>query len=421
MTVEELRIKRHEAVRDMRTLLDTAESQNREVTREERERFETLDHELREIDFKLDGGARDGDDLGAEIAGIGHAAPTQRTGYTLGREHRMLDWSAGRGVRSEFSVDEARNFDLGRAVRGMVTGRWDGADIERRALGEGADSTGGVMVPELLASFVIDRARNQARVLEAGAVVVPMDSDDVSVPRLASSAVPAWRLEHGAVAESDPGFERVRFQAKTIACFARASYELMQDMSAQSASAITNDLTSQIALALDVAALRGSGVNPVPLGVRNQPGVTVQSLGANGAVPTSWDALVDAVAAVQAANFQPNAAIYSPRAGATFAKLKDNTGQPLQRPPFLDGLALLPSAQIPNDLVQGTSNDASELYVAKWDELLIGVRPSLSVQVKVLDQPFATSNMQVAILCWLRADVQLAHPAAFAVTTGVRA
>ena len=77
------------------------------------------------------------------------------------------------------------------------------------------------------------------------------------------------------------------------------------------------------------------------------------------------------------------------------------------------------SAQIPDNIVQGTSADTSEVYVGAWGNLLIGVRPTIGVRIKALDQTFA-GNMQVGLLAWLRADVALAHPEAFAVVTGAR-
>jgi HK97 family phage major capsid protein len=65
----------------------------------------------------------------------------------------------------------------------------------------------------------------------------------------------------------------------------------------------------------------------------------------------------------------------------------------------------------------GTSTDTSEVYTAQWDQLLIGMRTSfmlLPLRERFID------NGQYGFLAWLRADVQLAQPAAFVVDTGVR-
>jgi len=188
----------------------------------------------------------------ADRPGVTSAAATEaRTSAVLGTEDRMLDWQARRRTRSSFTAEEAREFSLGRAVRGMVTGRWDDADLERRALAEGAGSTGGFLTPELVSAQVIDRIRAQAQVLEAGATVVPMDSDQVSVPRLAAGITANWKTENASVQESDPAFERVTLVAHTLPVLTRISMELFEDMTPAASDAITGELTSAIALELD--------------------------------------------------------------------------------------------------------------------------------------------------------------------------
>ena len=337
---------------------------------------------------------------------------------TLGLEDRVADWQARRPSRSSYSPEEARDFSLGRAIKGMVSGDWTDAELEQRALAEGAGSTGGFLTPEPLSAQVIDRIRNQAQVMMAGAQTVPMESDTLSIPRLATGITPAWKVENAAVAESDPAFERVSFKANTLAVLVRMSFELFEDMPPSSADLITNEITQALALELDRAALRGSGTAPEPRGVKNQPGITVQSMGTNGATP-SYDALVDAVSTIQGKNLAPNAAIHASRTAKTFSNLKDTTGQPLMMPPLLDGLSQLVSNQVPVDLTAGTSSDASEIYVGRWSDLLVGVRPSVGVRIQQLNERFADS-MQVALLAYLRADVQLARPESFVVIAGVR-
>ncbi len=227
----------------------------------------------------------------ADRVGVTSAAATeQRSSAVLRTEDRMLDWQARRRTRSSFTAGEAREFSLGRAVRGMVTGQWSDAGMERRALAEGAGSTGGFLVPELVSAQIIDRIRAQAQVLNAGATVVPMDSDQVSIPRLAGGVTAQWKVENAPVAESDPAFERVTLIARTLPVLTRVSFELFEDLSPAASDSITNELTQAIALELDRAALRGSGVAPIPLGVRGQPGVELRPM--TGAVAAGWKAPV---------------------------------------------------------------------------------------------------------------------------------
>jgi HK97 family phage major capsid protein len=96
--------------------------------------------------------------------------------------------------------------------------------------------------------------------------------------------------------------------------------------------------------------------------------------------------------------------------------MKDSTGAYLAPPAQL--LPMLTTKQIPITNTTGSSSDTSEIYTAQWDQLLIGMRTDL--RIEFLRERFLADNLQYAFLAYLRADVQLAHPAAFVVDTGVR-
>lgn len=412
----------------MSEINDRAEREHRDLRPDETRRFEEAERRFDELTSQIEEHGeprltRSAALLGAgagELHGPGHAGRTvQADNGRLAPEQRMADWQASRpsGLR-DIEPGEARNFNLGRLVRGMVAGRWDGAELEQRALSEGTDSAGGFLTPEVLGAQFIDLVRKQARVLEAGAQTVPLESDTHSIPRLATGVTGAWRNENAAVSEEDPTFERVTFKPKSLAVLVRLSVELFEDMTPESAAGIENDITRALALELDRVALRGTGTAPEPKGIRNQTGVEIQSLGTNGATPTMAN-LTTAVYGVRKDSIEPGAILWSPRTGETFAKLADTTNQPLAYPPEIADLPRLSTAQIPTNLTQGISTDCSEIYVGDFIQLLIGVRPSVGVRVKVLDQRFA-DTLQVGILAWLRADVQLQHPEGFVVVTGVR-
>ncbi|HWH43548.1 MAG TPA: phage major capsid protein [Thermoleophilaceae bacterium] len=334
-------------------------------------------------------------------------------------EHRFVDWQATQptnGSEALPTLAEAERFSLGRLLRGMATGKWDGADLERRVFSEGTDSAGGFLTPELLAAVVIDRVRNVSRVMEAGATTVPLTSDKQSIPRIAGSIAGGWRAENAAVTEDDTTFERVVFEPKAQAVLAKLSFELADDMIPAGFQAIENEIFQSLALELDRVALRGSGTSPEPKGIRNQSDVELQSLATNGATPTLAD-YITAVYGVRKDNLEPDATLWSARTGERFAKLTDTTNQPIVFPPEVADIPRLTTNQIPDNLSHGTATDASEIYVGKWDECLIGVRSEIRFQI--LRERFA-DNMQIGLLAHLRADVQLAHPKAFVVVTGVR-
>lgn len=342
---------------------------------------------------------------------------------TLGREERMSDWVQERtrgGHPAYGDASDPEGFSVGRAIIAMATGRWADAETEQRALSETALGAGGYLLPAPIAGFVIDRIRPQTRVLQAGASLVPMENGTLAIPRLTGGVTAGWRAENSPVAESDPVFDRVQLVAKSLAVLVRLSSELLEDLTAQGAGIIELELHRALGAELDRVALRGSGAGAEPRGIRGTTGVTVQAFGgANGAAPTSYLALTDAAAAVQANGFTPNAAIISPRSNKEYGTFVDSVGQPLQRPPLLDGLTLLVSQNVPETLTVGTSTDTSEAYTAQWDQLLIGVRPEIGVRIVRSNERYI-DQLQTALVAYVRADVAVAHASAFCVTTGLR-
>lgn len=319
---------------------------------------------------------------------------------------------------------EAGEFRIGAFLGAAVTGKTAGlSDVEHKALAEGTGSAGGFLLAPQLASTVIDRARAKARVIEAGARTFPMETGDAWLPRLSGGVQGAWRPENSAASIEDPVFERVTLTAKTCAVLTLLSRELFEDLGTDSYEAIERELVAAIALKLDYAALRGSGTGSEPRGIRNTAGVTVASIGGvNGATPADYDFLLDSIAAIESANGTPTATIYTPRTARTLRGLTTGIAgdkTKLVAPVAVSDLTHLTTTQVENNLTLGTSVNTSEVFTGDYTQMVIGVRPEIGVRVLPLMETFA-ANLQIGILAYLRADVALAHPAHFAVTTGVR-
>jgi HK97 family phage major capsid protein len=260
--------------------------------------------------------------------------------------------------------------------------------------------------------------RNESVVIEAGARTVPMPSGELSIPRLASGFDQAqWRDELENVAEGDATFERVKFEAKTLAEIITLPYELVEDMTGEGAEIIERAIRVALALKLDKAALYADGTAKDPVGIKSQPGVTIESIATDGAAPTNYAPFTKAAFALRRKNVKPTGFVYSERTAETVAGFVATDNQPLNPPRAIADLPHLSTNQVPDDLDEGTSTGvASDLFTANWADLWIGVRPEIGIRVetqRVLD------NMAVKVLAYLRADVQLAHAESFHVTTGL--
>lgn len=323
----------------------------------------------------------------------------------------------GRSGSSEY-----QNLNLGKFIKGAITGNWRNAELEQRAMSEGVLGAGGYMVPTPLAAELIDLSRNLSVLLEAGARTVLFDSQSLKIARVITDPVAAWKAENAAITKSDMAVDSVVLTARTLTALVPVSLELLEDAPNASA-AITEALAAGLALELDRAGLLGSGAGSEPTGIFNAAGVQSISMGTNGAALTNFSQLSQAVQKVWEANSRPTAAIYAPRTAGVLDRLADTTGQPMVPPPSFQELKRLVSNQVPVTQVQGTSGAvASCAFVGDFSKLIVGMRTNLTIQISSEAgdaSGSAFSSLQYWIRAHLRADIALTRPNQFVKVVGI--
>ncbi|QIE42323.1 phage major capsid protein [Rhodobacteraceae bacterium SC52] len=325
--------------------------------------------------------------------------------HALKPEERFSTWAKARN----YGDNEYRGLSVGQYLRSMVVG--GKSDLERRALSEGSDSAGGYTVPDVLSATLIDLARAQSVVMRAGAMSVPLTSDQNNIAKLLSDPVPAWRAEAGGVAESDPTFGLVQMVPRSLAVQTKVSVELMED-SLNLATELPRVLAAAMAVELDRVALLGTGTAPEPRGIANTSGIGTY---AQDAASTKYSNLSRARTAILTANQTPTAFIMHPREEGRFVDLVDTNGNPLTVPPRIAEIPMLTTTSIPID--GGAGNDESTIIAGDFARLMVGIRSE--IRVEVLKTSAYASNLQYTLLAHMRADVAVTHPGAFYTLTGV--
>lgn len=300
--------------------------------------------------------------------------------------------------------------DLGQMLRAMTT------------------TSGSAIVPTDWAANIIDRVRNEAAVMQAGATFVPMEEKTVKIGRLTGDPTPGFRAEGSTVVASDVTLDNITLDAKTQSALVIGSLEWFQD--ADNAEDIVYEaIAKQMALNVDLVALYGSitagagTINlptpPNPRGIlgalnANRPG-NVLGAAANGTAQTAasfYNELLDLLFKVREGNEDPNAVIMNSRLAQLYAKAYDTTGQPLRAPEDYTALRRLVSNQI-QSYTQGTmANVATDVFAGDFSHLLIGQR--LDITIQTLTEKYADTG-QIGIIAHWRGDVQIARESAFAV------
>jgi HK97 family phage major capsid protein len=304
---------------------------------------------------------------------------------------------------------------LGGLIKAMCLG---GGNAEiRAALSIGTDSAGGLTVPTVLMTQLIDALRAKSCMFQAGARTIILDTGkSTTIAAIASDPTAAWRAENADVAVSDMSFTPVSFTPKSLAVMVVASRELLED-SLNVNEALMLSLAKAFASELDRVGLIGAGTGREPKGVSKVTNVGSYSMGTNGAALANYNPFVEALGILQTANANdPTACIVAPRTNKAISLLVDTLGQPMRRPAALENLPFLVTSKLPINETQGGSNAASRAVMGFFPDVLFGIRSTL--QIEILREKYA-DKLQYGILAHLRADIAVAHAANFCNVVGI--
>ncbi|WP_426954109.1 phage major capsid protein [Muricoccus radiodurans] len=433
----DLLARRAAATAELRGISDAAG--DADLNAEQRQRFDTLrteldtmeaaishraeadDRERRAAGTPLGGGsADDGREVRVRVAGADVRVPDGFDGEILVTQagdrvpllehrHRLTSFVERRPEH------RASPLSLGGLIRGLAFG--PRTEPERRAMAEAAVGTGGALVPQVLAAEVIDAMRARSVMVRGGARTFPMDAQTVRFARLLSLPVGGWRAENAPIVESEPSLDAPTLTAHSWAVLTKISRELAEDAANLDAT-LRGAFAASAALAIDRAALFGAGTGNEPLGIYNTPGIQTITMGTNGGALAAWNAILDAVASLEAADAgDVTAMVAAPRTARTVAGFADTTGQPLATPPRLANVPLLTTTSVPTNLVAGTSSNTSPIILGDFREVIIGVRTQLTITL--LTERYADTG-QLAFVTWWRGDVLVQRPAALARITGIK-
>ncbi len=310
---------------------------------------------------------------------------------------------------------EYKGLSLGGMLRAAVLGPQN--NIERRALAEGTDSTGGFTTPTNLLPQVIDKLRAKSVAFKAGAKTVVLNSDSTRIAKLSTDATVSWTPENATISDADPAFSAITFVPKKMTALIKISRELLED-SSNIKNSLEQAFTGAIAAELDRAILLGSGASNQPTGITLTTGVNSVSLGVNGAAITSYDEIIDGIKLIRDDNFggDMSGIVMAPRTWQTIAKFADTTNQPLRKPAAIEKIPMYTTSNMPINETQGTASDASTIIVGDFSQVLVGIRSSLRIEVL---KDLYSANYQYGFLAVMRVDIALAHPQAFTKIIGI--
>lgn len=337
-------------------------------------------------------------------------SPAEVKRYSLFRAMRAAaenDWSKA-GLELEAHKELAKRFnDKLQGKRSFFVP----LEIQQRDLSAVTASAGGRLVATDNMSFIeILRARSVA--MRMGAMSMSGLVGNVTVPTQTGAATAAWLAnETTAASESDQTFGQMALSPKNVAAYTEISRQLMLQSSPSAEQIVMNDLAAVVALAVDSAAINGSGASGQPLGIVGTAGigsVTGTTLAYAGVLEFQTDVL--------AANALVNPAtagyVTTPVVAALLAGRSrfTNTDTPLWQGNLLDGNVAGFRAMTSTQIAAGRMlfGDFSQLVIGEWGALEIDVNPYANFAAGI-----------TGIRAFYTVDIGVRYAAAFSYSTAI--
>lgn len=404
MTLKQIRERKAAKTTEARALLAKAESENRQLTTEEAGRFDSLKTEITDLESQ-EGRAQFLDDAerrqtGTVIAGTGERQLDQleQRVSVLRIVQAAVEGRALDGAEAEYNAEIARR--NGKPAQGIYMPM---AALSKRV--NTTTSAANLVPDDHRGDQYIEPLRNALLARRLGVRVLSGLRGNVSIPKAGNSTVAGWVAENSALSASDMTFGNVGLTPKHVGALSEMSRQLIQQSDPTIEQLLRDDMSFQIAQAIDSALIQGGGPN--------EPDGVIATLGTpNGTLagPT-WAQVLSIIEQAETANaLGAHNWLLNP---AAKAKLRSTLKVPG------DGGAgfLLQNGQL-GDYPVFTTNQtpadtsANSAIFGDWSQVLLGIWSELDILVNPYSETAYTKG-NVLIRAMATCDIAIRHEEAF--------
>jgi HK97 family phage major capsid protein len=377
------------------------------------ENFNTAEAELRSVDAQIDRQkkveAADRHDPGTPINGDAKLDTEIRSKFSLARAVAgacglSVDWGFEREVQPEL----ARR--AGRQAKGIYIPH---ELFEIRAQSANSGPAGGYLIanehrPDLYISALAAASVTRAM----GATVLTGLVGDLSIPCETDSPAIGWVGDNSALSSDNAAFGQLAMMAKHAGALAEWSRSMVLQASPDVEKLMRDMLSRNLALAIDLAAINGSGVGAEPMGILQSADIQTQAY-ATSIFATSAEMI--AKADIANVGLAKRSFLTTNTVKKIGMKALDSNGLPVGLSKMLHDEPATYSNQVPATLGGGTHHG---LIYGDWTELMIGIWSEIDILVNPYEST-AYSKGNISIRAMATVDTGLRHPAAFVSATGV--
>ena len=417
MDKKEVKEKIKELRAKMKELVERGDkSQDIDEVRSIGEMLKTLRDEINDLEKQLED-SDDGADESASRSGVPANAQLRNGDIVKGIFTGTADVTEGLALRSDESFmsrikGDRSPLDIGKYVRGIVTGNWENADAERRAV----DTTAtGVIIPAVCSAGIIDYARNASLFGSAGVPTYNMESNNLKLARLATDPVFKFKEEGASASESSFSLDSVDLEAKTCYGYCYVSLEAIESAK-NLTDIIIKSFGQAMATTIDKIMLYGQYNTTshdyddfAPSGIMNDTDIhTIE------ATNSGYRDIVKAIGAVRASNGTPTVFGMNAQTEERMSLLTDDNGQILAVPKAYEDLIKIVS----NQLAYDSTDKVSDAIVFDPKALAIGIQNNLRFKM-ITDSDECIKKGLVCFRIYSMVDCKAVRPTHIAKITGI--
>ena len=331
-------------------------------------------------------------------------------------------------------------FSLSKAILGMATNDWSGAEHERELMHANRSyatqngsfviapkhmqrdilksGSGDNIVPDIYhADRFIDRLTTLSNVTPEITLLTGLQGDAV-IPRMTTGSSAAFFAEGDSVTESTPVFDQIVLSGNTLAGYVQFSRKMLVNATPDVEAIVRDDLARAVAQKIEETIVNGSGSGAVPVGILNKNGINGVSIGTDGGAPT-FSKLVDMIAEVRTDNIEGGKFVMHSK---TAANLRTRVRFTNDGHPILDdnntiaGAPVVISNHMPIDGTKGNGTDLHSIIYGDLKQYVLGQFGALEVIVD------PHTNMQTGLInvgIFVELDSDVRHLGAFCAMTDV--
>jgi HK97 family phage major capsid protein len=426
--IKALREERGQFLAQMKAVLKKAEDEKRDLTAEETAQFDDLNTKAEQRKADIDRYER-AQSLEAELAQRGQpgqqpgrddteqpASPfgfEQRDlkGYSLVRAIRLrMNNQPLDGLEKEVSDEIAKR--SGKSPQGFFFPTEVALETRDLNLTTGAGAKATVTDP----SNFIELLRDRTIVTQLGARLLTGLQGDLSLPKQTGGAQAYWVTEGNAPTASNQTIGQVGLAPKTVGAFTDLSRKFLIQSSVSAEQFVREDLARVLAIAIDKAALNGSGSGAEPQGILQNSNVSTVAIGTNGGAPT-FAKIVEMETVVANNNADVGSLAYATNSKVrgvlkTTEKSATSAGQFVWGGDNnLNGYRAFASGLIPSNLTKGSGTNLSAMIFGNWSDLILAFWSALDI----LTDPYTgSSSGTVRVVALQDCDIKLRHAESFA-------